>query len=366
MAYCKRNGIFNTYTPLSLSPSPCPSTNDQVLSLNKNSSPNLNPAFCPKIFINELSPFSNNPYSILLAKVLTVSATTPDSFSALIQDAQGSTITMNVLGAISLKENSRIGVFDPMLSMAGRKLLLEAKAACIFQFPTHEEFVNVGWTEKKPPGFKSEHYLRLGEMMMELQQYQEAVDKFEIGLKIDATNLEIRTRLAQCYFLMKKFSEAVRFAREVYEESLNLDSAILLADSYLMLNQITEAHKIFDEIYKQHSGHKKVLDLQKKLETKVRKVKPYKRKIGKMNKTKLSRLKELVLVEWPRLMSAERVKERLEGLGVPVDRVTIKGKTAILFYNELETRELAREKILELAESEFMLANEPVKYPSVE
>lgn len=358
MASYKRLGIFNTYTSLSTSPS----TNDQVLPLNKNSSSNLNPAFCPKIFINELNPFSNKPYSLLLAKVLTSTSITQESTSTLIQDSQGSTVQMKVTGSIHLQSDCRIGVFDPMMSMVGRQIFLEAKANSIFVFDTDEEFLAVGWVDIKPPGFDCEHYLRMGDMMMELKRYEEALDKYTIGLKLDTSHIQLRNKVAEIYFSQKKYSEAIQHSSKAYEQNVNLDSALILADSYLMMNQITEAHKIFDEICKKHTGNKRIAELQKRLEIKVRKVKPYKIKLGKINRTKLSRLKELVLVEWPRLMSAERVKDRLGSLGVPVDRVTIKGKTAILFYDEVESRETAREKILELVESEFMLANEPLRY----
>jgi hypothetical protein len=72
------------------------------------------------------------------------------------------------------------------------------------------------------------------------------------------------------------------------------------------------------------------------------------------------RLKELILIEWPRLLSMDELRRRLSVAGVPVQRASINGKSVILYYDTVQVREQARLRLLQLHEEEFLLANHSV------
>ena len=74
-------------------------------------------------------------------------------------------------------------------------------------------------------------------------------------------------------------------------------------------------------------------------------------------------MKELVLIEWPRMFAEDVMRQRFSQVGVPVERMSIRGKTTILFYDNIALREQARIRLMQLSEEgEFMLANAPAAY----
>jgi hypothetical protein len=62
-------------------------------------------------------------------------------------------------------------------------------------------------------------------------------------------------------------------------------------------------------------------------------------KIGDFNPAVTRRLKELVLIEWPRLQGIDELRRRLQAVGVPFQRATISGKAMLLYYDSVTTRE---------------------------
>ena len=303
------------------------------------------------VTISELDMFTPASGSVVYARSIT-NPNLGNSTSSIIEDNQGQVCQLILPCKAHLPINSMLVILEPQFSLKdciGSIEIDELNSIAIFN--DEQEFRNAGWGQKLPPGFNSEHYRAQAASFEEKKMFKEALRKYSIGLNFDPSNLEVMTGLLNCYLNSGDIENALivsKRAIDLYPDNSKLIQlrAKCLVDS----GRIQEARTLIDKTRLND------IDLEAIIEEKSIK------KIAKCNRTRLSRLKELVLVEWPKLVSIEKIKKKLSDEGVYADRVSIRGKTAILIYDSVEKREEARSKLLELEDSEFMLANEPALY----
>jgi tetratricopeptide (TPR) repeat protein len=97
-------------------------------------------------------------------------------------------------------------------------------------------------------------FLKKGMVLSGLQNYQEAVNAFAEGLKIEPANLEIMAELADVLSLLGNHHDATSFYERVAEmEPENLIRAGKLGRNYMQLNRFGQAYEVFSRIYQTDS-----------------------------------------------------------------------------------------------------------------
>ena len=144
-------------------------------------------------------------------------------------------------------------------------------------------------------------------------------------------------------------------AKQVLRISENsTDAKRLLAKSCFALKLYGEARVIAEKLYAQNPKDNQMSELLSQMTNEAY--------IPRRHPT-TRRLKELVLTEWPRMLTEEKIISKLMSNNIPVDRAAVKGKTLLLFYDDVTKREEARIRLQGLSlcnrTSEFMLANCP-------
>lgn len=316
-----------------------------------------------RINILEIDAEFREPSKLLLCKAIADCEHEENATRVLIEDSEGETCSLVVNGLYDIQEGYFIGILNPNLSRDKNQNTVECTEFSIFMFESLQDFKAAGWVEKCITKEGTEDIVALGKKLLNNKNYQEALVQFQLALNSEPSSYQILSYISTCHFHLSNFNEAYTHAKLGYEHNnQHRRSGILCVRSLLCMSKYTEAYSILEEVSKQHPDNLELQSLKKKLDSKVQNIRPYARKLQKVNKTRLNRLKELVLIEWPRLVSSEKIKQKLESEGVPVERLTIRGKTAILFYTNVETREFAREKLLSMPDSDFMLANEPAPF----
>jgi hypothetical protein len=303
------------------------------------------------VTISELDMFTPASDSVLYARSITYTNHSSET-SSIIEDNQGQVCQLLLPGKTHLPIHSMMVILEPQFSLKDCLGSVEIEEiTSIALFCDEQEFRNAGWGQKPPPGFTSEHFRLQGACLEEKKLYKEALRKYSIGFNYDPQNLDVMLGLASCYFASGDLENALAVSKKALDHSPENSKVIKLRTKCLIdSGRIQEARSLIEK------SRINDIDIDTIIEEKVTK------KIVKCNRTRLSRLKELVLVEWPKLVSIEKIKKKLSDEGVFADRVSIRGKTAILIYDSVEKREEARVKLLELEDSEFMLANEPALY----
>lgn len=311
----------------------------------------FNPLKFSHVTIAELDLFTPPSLSVLYARTITHPNTTSTT-SSIIEDNQGNVCKLFFPSPTTLPLNSMLALLEPLLILKNDTSTIEIKDLNnISLFTDEQEFCNAGWGQKMPPGFSCDHYKSQGQQLEEKKQYKEALRKYSIALNHDPQNVEVMTGLIACYAALGDTDNALSVSKRALELSPGHLKLVKLRTKCLVdCGRIQEARVLVE------NSRVNDIDLDSIVEDKGNK------KIVKCNRTRLCRLKELVLVEWPKLVSIEKIKKKLNDEGVNADRVSIRGKTAILIYDSVEKREEARVKLLELEDSEFMLANEPALY----
>lgn len=311
----------------------------------------FNPLKFSHVTIAELDLFTPPSLSVLYARTITHPNITNQT-SSIIEDSQGNACKLTLPSPIHLPINSMLVILEPLLILKNNTGTIEIDTlTSIAIFNDDQEFCNAGWGQKMPPGFSCDHYKTQASQLEEKKQYKEALRKYSIGLNHDPQNLEVMSGLINCYMALGDTDNALSVSKRALDISpVNLKIVKLRTKCLVDCGRIQEARVLVE------NSRANDIDIDKIIEEKGTK------RIVRCNRTRLSRLKELVLVEWPKLVSIEKIKKKLNDEGVNADRVSIRGKTAILIYDSVEKREEARTKLLELEDSEFMLANEPAMY----
>ena len=312
----------------------------------------FNPLKYTPVLINDLDLYTPPSLSVLYALTVTPSNYFNNVLSTIIEDSEGTVCRLVLHIHTNISQKSMISILEPMFIVKNGTSTIEiSDSKMISMFSDPQEFRNAGWGQNMPPGFTKDHYLAQANALQEKNNYKEALRNYSIGLNHDPTNIEILTGLISCYVHLGDLDNALAITKRALEISPNDINIVKMRVKCLIdTNRIQEAKSLAE------NSKANDIDIDSIIDDKSAK------KITKCNRTRLSRLKELVLVEWPKLISIEKIKKKLNDEGVSADRVSIRGKTAILIYDTVEKREEARHKLLKLEDSEFMLANEPATY----
>lgn len=316
-----------------------------------------------KIEIGEIDCVFKEPNKLLLCKVVAEGINVEETTRTVIIDNADRTCNLVVNGMYDIQEGYFIGILNPRLSTNNSETVIECSEYGIFMFETLQDFKSAGWVEKSLTKEDTEELVTLGKKLLNNKNYEEALVQFILANNKVSQSAQILSYISTCHLHLGNYSEAYSHAKLAYDYNNQYRRAgILCVKTLIHMSKLNEAYLCYEDVIQKHPENIELLSLKKKLDSKVQNIRPYTRKLQKVNQTRLSRLKELVLIEWPRLISSDKIKQKLESEGVPVDRLTIRGKTAILFYTNVETREFAREKLLSMPDSEFMLANEPAPF----
>jgi tetratricopeptide (TPR) repeat protein len=97
-------------------------------------------------------------------------------------------------------------------------------------------------------------FLKKGMVLSGLQNYQEAVNAFAEGLKIEPGNLEIMAEMADVLSLLGNHHDATTFYECTAEmEPENLIQTGKLGRNYMQLNKFGQAYEVFSKIYQTDS-----------------------------------------------------------------------------------------------------------------
>lgn len=308
----------------------------------------FNPLKFTPVQMSDLDMFTPASLSVLYVKTITNSNVSNGETSTIIEDSQLSVCKLVLVGSGLISCNTMLVILEPVLTMKNGTSTIEIRESKdIAMFTDEQEFRNAGWGQKMPPGFGLDYYISQGAELLEKKLFKEALRKYSIGMNKDPSNLEVLTGLISCYISLNDLDNALAISKRALEISPNNVKIVKMCAKCLVDTNRYQEAKVLIENTRAND-----IDIENFTEKSTKKT-------PKCNRTRLSRLKELVLVEWPKLVSIEKMKKKLNDEGVHADRVSIRGKTAILIYDSIEKREEAREQILGLEDSEFMLANEP-------
>jgi tetratricopeptide (TPR) repeat protein len=312
----------------------------------------FNPLKYTGVLIGDLDIYTPSDSAVLYAKSLTLPNIQSNTTSTIIEDSEGNACRLLLNIPYNIVQNTMLVILEPMLILKNGTSTIEiVNEKTIALFNDEQEFRNAGWGQKMPPGFSKDYYLTQAETLLEKKQYKEALRKYSIGMNHDPTNVEILSGLISCYMSLGDLDNALAISKRALEINPNHINIIKMRTKCLVdSNRIQEAKSLIENTRDNDISIDTFIDDKSS------------KKCIKCNRTRLSRLKELVLVEWPKLVSIEKIKKKLWDEGVHADRVSIRGKTAILIYDSVEKREEARRQLLGLEDSEFMLANEPAVY----
>ena len=296
--------------------------------------------------------FTPASLSVLYVRSITLPNLIDSKVATIIEDSLGDVCKLILEISATVSKGAMLAIFEPVLIIrngTGSIEITDEKTICIFT--EEQEFRNAGWGQQMPPGFTTEHYIAQGSLLLEKKMYKESLRKFSIAMNNDPLNMDILAGLVTCYINLGDLDNALAISKRGLEINPNHVNLIKMRAKCLIdTNRIQEAKFLVENTRANDIDFGEILE------------KNNNKKIPKCNRTRLSRLKELVLVEWPKLVSIEKIKKKLNDEGVHADRISIRGKTAILIYDSVDKREDARKKLLSLEDSEFMLANEPAVY----
>lgn len=303
------------------------------------------------VTISELDMFTPASGSVLYVRSIT-NPNFSNSTTSIVEDNQGQVCQLILPRKINLQINSMLVILEPQFSLkdcVGSIEIYDLTSIAIFN--DQQEFRNAGWGQKNPVVVSSENCKAQAAWFEDKKMFREALGKYLVGLSYDPWNLEVIIGLLNCYLSLGDTENALILSKRAIEAYPGNTKLIEICTKCLVdSGRIQEARTLIEKTRLND------IDLEAIIEEKST------IKIAKCNRTRLSRLKELVLVEWPKLISIEKIKKKLSDEGVYADKISIRGKTAILIYDTVEKREEARNKLLGLEDSEFMLANEPALY----
>ena len=312
----------------------------------------FNPLKFAAVRIGDLDMFTPASLSVLYVRSITAPNISEGSLSTIIEDSHGDACKLILGFPAYVSLGSMLAILEPVLAMKNGTGAVEINnPQDISVFNDEQEFRNAGWGQAMPPGFGTDHYLAQAAVLLEKKQYKEALRKYSIAMNNDPSNLDVLSGLISCYMSLGDMDNALAISKRALEISPgNVKVVKMCAKCLVECNRYQEAKALID------NSRANDIDIDNFVGKNCTKRMP------KCNRTRLSRLKELVLVEWPKLVSIEKIKKKLSDEGIHADRVSIRGKTAILIYDSVEKREGARKMMLSLEDSEFMLANEPAIY----
>lgn len=294
----------------------------------------FNPLKFERINVEELQLYSCAQNQVLYAKTVADPAYVDSGTVTVVEDSKAVCCRLELAGHFEFPKHSCIAVLEPTLSISAGAMTIQV----------HSQAQVCMFSGEEQRDFPSNFYLAKGKALFREGKFEEALGKFSAGLNLDSRNVELLVNSAACALKLQSFDNALVFTKWALEiEPSCAQAAQIRVNCLIQTNRVAEAKALLDNT--QNTPRKERTFTEKR---------PL-----RCNRTRLTRLKELVLVEWPKLVSNEKIKKKLIENSVPVDRVSTRGKTAILVYDTVEKREKARNQLILLEDSEFMLANEP-------
>ena len=268
--------------------------------------------------INSCEIFSQKLNTFLQVNTLTPSTTERNITQTVIEDSENKTCLLVIYAEVEITQQTTLIIKDPFLSINEGFLCI-----CVRSPDEFGQLVDTSSSQIAPkiPISQISNLVATAAQQYSEKQYIEALESIQRALDIQPADFEAR---------------------------------LIFCEVLTSLQIRTDARDVLAKLKQEQPKNPRVAKLANQLATTV---------TYDQNYAIQRRMKELVLIEWPRMFAEDVMRQRFGQVGVPVERMSIRGKTTILFYDNIALREQARIRLMQLSEEgEFMLANAPATH----